>query len=308
MQRLWRVATALVLIGLLLWIAGPREILQRLSSADVRWLAAGLLLSVCSNVLSAWRWRALMSWLGAQVPLSSAASDYFRGMTLNALLPGAVIGGDVYRAMRAHTHGLGKGDAASSVLLDRLSGLWVLLGLGLALAPFVLTQHQITWWPQGWPVWAVWPLAVVWLALPQLLHLALWHGVARIGRLTSSTVGAMIRRFSPGQFAQQYGRQVFVSLGVQCLSAGALACGGIALGLDLHWLTWACLAAPIFVAAALPIGFGGWGTREAAAVAVLGLVGVAAPLALSVGLIYGVFGVIQALAGAVLFLAARRHP
>lgn len=307
-RRLVRVAVAIVLIAVLVAVAGPREIAARLSEADPSWLAAGLGLAVLSNLLSAWRWRQLMIWLGTKVPASMAAADYFRGMTLNALLPGAVIGGDVYRAVRAHAHGLGKADAATSVLLDRLSGLWVLLGLGLALAPQVLTQQQVAWWSATWPMWISWPLAAGWLVLPLLIHLGLWHGLGRQKRWQQTTVVTMIRRFTPGQFARQYGLQVLVSGGVQVLSASALACGGQALGLDLSWLTWMCLSAPIFVAAALPIGFGGWGTREAAAVAVLGLVGVAVPLALSVGLIYGLFGLIQALWGALLFAVSARHP
>lgn len=47
--------------------------------------------------------------------------------------------------------------------------------------------------------------------------------------------------------------------------------------------------------AALPVSVGGWGTREAAAVAALAPFGVPAVLAVGVGLLYGVFALGQGL-------------
>jgi hypothetical protein len=62
-------------------------------------------------------------------------------------------------------------------------------------------------------------------------------------------------------------------------------------------------AAPIFIMAALPIGVAGFGVREAAAVAVLGAVGVPGEQAFLVGLLYGLAAVVQGILAAPLFLA-----
>ena len=88
------------------------------------------------------------------------------------------------------------------------------------------------------------------------------------------------------------------SAAVQVLSAAALAAGGMALGVALPALVWAWAIAPVFLMAALPLSVGGWGTREAAAVAALAPFGVAAPAAVGVGMIYGLYGLVQGALGA----------
>ena len=55
--------------------------------------------------------------------------------------------------------------------------------------------------------------------------------------------------------------------------------------------------------AALPIGVAGFGAREAAAVAVLGVAGVPGEQAFLVGLLYGLAAVVQGILAAPLFLA-----
>ena len=88
---------------------------------------------------------------------------------------------------------------------------------------------------------------------------------------------------------------------MQVLSALALACGGLALGVALPAAVWAWAIAPVFLMAALPVSVGGWGTREAAAVAALAPFAVAAPAAVGVGVIYGVYGLAQGALGALAF-------
>ncbi|MCX7902861.1 MAG: UPF0104 family protein, partial [Burkholderiaceae bacterium] len=53
-------------------------------------------------------------------------------------------------------------------------------------------------------------------------------------------------------------------------------------------------ATPIFLAAALPVGLGGWGTREAAAAAVLGWLGAPIPQALALSVLFGLYPLMQA--------------
>lgn len=103
-------------------------------------------------------------------------------------------------------------------------------------------------------------------------------------------------------FNQQMGWQALSSAAVQVLSAAALAGGGLALGVQLPLSAWAFAIAPVFLMAALPVSVGGWGTREAAAVAALAPFGVAAPqAAVGVGVIYGLYALVQGAMGALAF-------
>ena len=137
---------------------------------------------MASNVVSAWRWRALARWLGAEMRWPDALRWYFQAIGLNALLPGAVVGGDVYRAVVLQRTGQGKAASSLSVLLDRLSGLWMLCAigaLGAAVAAPVLAP--VVRVPQAWFVAAMLAGTALWIALPWVL--LWWLGQRDAARL-----------------------------------------------------------------------------------------------------------------------------
>jgi hypothetical protein len=103
-------------------------------------------------------------------------------------------------------------------------------------------------------------------------------------------------------------KSLALSMVVQVLSATAMAACAWSLGVEVPYVMMLAAAAPIFVMAALPLGIAGFGTRELAAVAVLGLAGVPADLAAGTGLLYGLCGVVQGMLAAPLFLLPSRRP
>ena len=276
-------------------LADPARVLAQLRQAHVGWLLAGLAAAVASNVVSALRWRALARWLGADVSVRDASRWYFQAIGLNALLPGAVLGGDLYRAVVLRRAGQATLASSWSVVLDRVSGLWMLCaigGLGAALCANVLAPWLRL--PAG--AFAALMLAgtVLWLATPWTLPALLrrW-GVRWLAPLRAAALRP--------DFARQWAGQAVASAAVQALSAAALAGGGLALGLQLPAVVWAWAIAPVFLMAALPVSVGGWGTREAAAVASLAPFGVAAAAAVGVGVIYGLYQLAQGAMGALAF-------
>ena len=276
-------------------LADPARVLAQLRQAHVGWLLAGLAAAVASNVVSALRWRALARWLGADVSVRDATRWYFQAIGLNALLPGAVLGGDLYRAVVLRRAGQATLASSWSVVLDRVSGLWMLCaigGLGAALCADVLAP---------------------WLRLPAGAFAALMLAGTALWLATPWTLPALLRRWGVRwlaplraaaqrpDFNRQMGWQALASAAVQVLSAAALAAGGLALGVQLPLAAWAFAIAPVFLMAALPVSVGGWGTREAAAVASLAPFGVAAPAAVGVGVIYGLYQLAQGAMGALAF-------
>lgn len=294
-KALLRGLLGLVLLGAVIALADPARVLAQLRQAHVGWLLAGLVAAIASNIVSALRWRALARWLGADLNARDACRWYFQAIGLNALLPGAVVGGDVYRAVVLRRAGQDAAAAGWSVLLDRLSGLWMLCaigGLGAAACADVLAP---------------------WLRLPGSIFVALLLAGTALWLLLPWALPALLRRWRPRwlaplataalrpDFKAQLGWQVLASVAVQLLSAAALAGGGLALGVVQPASVWAWAIAPVFLMAALPVSVGGWGTREAAAVAALAPFGVAAPAAVGVGVIYGVYGLAQGALGALAF-------
>ena len=208
-------------------LADPARVLAQLRQAHVGWLLAGLAAAVASNVVSALRWRALARWLGADVSVRDATRWYFQAIGLNALLPGAVLGGDMYRAVVLRRAGQATLTSSWSVVLDRVSGLWMLCaigGLGAALCADVLAP---------------------WLRLPAGAFAALMLAGTALWLATPWTLPALLRRWGVRwlaplraaaqrpDFNRQMGWQALASAAVQVLSAAALAAGGLALGVQL---------------------------------------------------------------------------
>ena len=302
---LLRLAVAAVLLFAVVRLVDPSALQSALAGADHRWLAAGCVLALVSNIASALRWRLLTQWLGAAVRPLFALTTYFRAMALNALLPGAVVGGDLFRALALRQAGLPSLDAGLSVVLDRVSGLWVLLSIGAFALPFAQRHLAIAlpWPPVLLDVLAVAGGVVLLVAPLALIALRLDPTGGRI----AAALARLQSRLMRPQAVRQYALQMGASLVVQALSIAALAFGGRAVGLDLPAAVWIAAAAPIFLMAALPVSVGGWGTREAAAGVALVAFGVPAAQAVGAALIYGLYGLAQAALGGLMF-ARRSRP
>ena len=306
-----RLALASFLLLAVLWIVDWRAVLVRIGEADVAWLLAALATAVGANLVSAMRWCSLVRWLGQSVSAAWAAITYFQGVAINALLPGAVVGGDLYRAVALQARGQRALEAGLSVLLDRISGLWMLVVLGTAAAAWGVASGDSRGLASlGLPPLSAFAFLVIALAL--LIAPALTLSIARrLGPLTEPQEGWSARLAGLAhrpRTTREYVRQGFGSALVQTLSIATLACSGRALGLDEPFWIYAVAAVPTFLMATLPVSFGGWGTREAAAALSLGAFGVAAPTAVAISMLYGLFALAQAVVGGGLLLLARRSP
>jgi uncharacterized membrane protein YbhN (UPF0104 family) len=268
-----------------LWYADPLAIAAQLEAVDPLFFALGLAASIVSNLISAARWAAIARALGLAARLPRACAMYFRGMTMNVLLPGATVSGDVlrgYQLARAQENaGL---RAAASVALDRLSGLWILCAMSLASLFLALANdHLVPGKAVGFYIAGlVAALVLPWLPLP----------VRRLEELRRKAVAARGPLLA----------SVWLSALVQVFSAGALWAFAFAAGINLSYWVMLAAAAPIFIMGAVPLGWGGFGAREAAAVVVLGTIGVPADQATAAALLYGISAVLQGVVAAPLFL------
>lgn len=299
-MQVLRLLGAPLLLGGVVWWAGPQAIWAALRGADGRWLAGGLLCAFAGNVCAALRWGELARWLGHAVRPRWSMAVYFQAAAINIVLPGAVVGGDLFRAWQLQRDGCPPGAAGLSVVLDRLSGLWILFALaalglfgGLG-TPEMQRLRLLLQVPDAWgTAWlaALLLLAVLILPLGVLLALATLTGRgARPGSRRATAVELLQR---PGGL-KQYLWQAAASLLVQLFTVGALVCAARAFGIALPaWLI-VVTTAPILLLASMPVSFGGWGTREAAAVAGWSMFGISPPLAVAAAATYGVYALLQA--------------
>lgn len=298
MRPLLRVAGGALVLGLVVWYAQPRALWAQLGSVDAVWFILAVLVAIAANVVSAVRWTAIARALGLAAPVRQLVLMYARGVTANVLLPGATLSGDLLRTYQLAGLGNPLLRSALSVFFDRLSGLWVLCVLSLAAAVMALALH-----PAALPAGAGWyAVALVALITAPLLPwptAALRRVPLALLQRVSDRIDAARERLHAARPALW--RSVWLSAAVQVLSAGTLWVCSQAVGVQLPYTTMLAAAAPIFIMAALPVGVAGFGTRELAAVIVLGFVGVPPDQATATSLLYGLCVVAQGVLAAPLF-------
>jgi uncharacterized protein (TIRG00374 family) len=270
----------------------PGALARQFAGTDTVLFSIALVTAMVANLASAWRWAIIARLLGLTAPTFRLVLMYARGVATNAVLPGATLSGDLLRSYQLASLGNAFSGAALSVLLDRISGLWVLciLSLVAAIALPALAREAL---PPGVAWYAALLLAAVALPLlvgsfrirarsggERLQRLRRWLGAAR--KVTMQTVG--------------------MSVGVQLLSVAALWLCGLAVGMQLSYVTMLAAAAPVFVMAAVPLAVAGFGTRELAAVLVFGSVGVLPEQAAACALLYGACILLQGMLASPLLL------
>jgi len=137
-----------VSVGLLAWVLpriGLDNLWREVQSVRASWLGLAFALTVLGTALRAYRWQALLLGLDLHVPTGRLIRLYFVGTFFNTFLPSG-FGGDVVRiievapqlrpgqaqdSQRAH-------QATATVLVDRLTGILVLLAMVLLALPFSL--------------------------------------------------------------------------------------------------------------------------------------------------------------------------
>ena len=264
-----RVVAGAALLALVIWYVDPRSLARSLAGVDPWLFAAAVGVAILSNVASALRWGAIARRLELSFSTKNILLMYARAITANMMLPGSLVSGDVLRSYQLSRLGNPLATSAWSVFLDRFSGLWILCAMS-ALAAL------------GLGLWGYAAILAAAFVLP-LLPIPLPNNLQKARPILL--------------------RSAWYSCVVQLLAAGTLWVCAQSIGLGVSYALMLAAAAPIFIMAALPIGIAGFGAREAAAVAVLGMAGVPAEQAFLVGLLYGLAAVVQGILAAPLFLA-----
>lgn len=301
LKALLRAVAAGAIVGALVWHLGTDAFLAGLGALSTGPILAALGAGIVWTVCSAARWRLVARQLGVWLPWSTAVADSYRAQFLNMVLPTGLLG-DVHRAV---SHGHQVGDLARGarvVALERLAGQVVLVGAALVLLAsqpaliatvvpnfsvglgaavtvslvFVVFGGALAVWclnPQGrWRRM----LAIIWRDVRAgLLEGGVWVGVVLLS--VATLAGYVV---------------LFV---VAARSTGTTAPILVLLPLLLAAL----------VGMSVPVSVGGWGPREAVAVAAFGAVGLGAANGLSTAVAYGVLSAVAVLPGLAVLVTRR---
>ncbi len=273
---------------------------RQAQQADGRWVALAVVVQVIQVPIGGARWAAVADAMALRLRFSRACELFYVSSFINVVVPGAV-GGDGFRMWRLRADGIAVSEAVTSVLLERVASLFGLFCLVTATQPILLSRVGAI--PGAW----VFPLLVACgaigiAALMQLDRLPARWRMRRLGRgLGQFAVAARAVFWRPGPalrvLAWAVAGHANLALVVWCLAQG--------LGLPIDLVSCLTLVPPVILLLTLPISIAGWGVREQAMVTAFGFIGIAAPSALVLSLMFGVVGMVAALPGGVLWLAAR---
>ena len=298
-------AKATVSVALVVWLfrkVGWDAVRAELATADLRMLALYVGVSLAATAVSAAKWRSLAAALRMREPFGRMMLLYMVGYFFNNVLPSSV-GGDVVRSWELGRRHDRLADATASVFMERFTGFTVLLAWAVGAAivrPSFLADPRIL---AG---------AAVAVGAYLALALAVFHRPALEGlraRLRLPLVAGLLRRASslqdailrysstPRAIAEAFGwSAAFYLLTVVATLTGCLTFGA-APGLgDLF------IAVPVMLLLfSVPISIGGIGLQEWAFFAVLTRIGVPAPAALSLGVVFRVRNIVLGLIGGALY-------
>ncbi|NDC15457.1 MAG: UPF0104 family protein, partial [Synechococcaceae bacterium WB9_2_170] len=99
MKRLFKPLLGVLLLIALFHSVGWSDVATSLLQTQVGWLVAALFLAILANLVCVLRWRAIAGRMGLDAPYLKMASLYFQGIFANSILPGGIVGGDVWRSM-----------------------------------------------------------------------------------------------------------------------------------------------------------------------------------------------------------------
>ena len=285
MKKQWlnglRVLISVGALGFLLWQIGLGETLTVLRSADLRLLLVAFVLFLISLVIRAGRWAVLLWALELRVRFRRLVYLYFVGTFYNSFLPSG-FGGDVARAVEL-TQDTPPPAAVGTVLVDRMTGLLVLLAMGLLALPFSIANL---------PFWLVWLLIVVaggglvagvLILEGRLLRRATAWLPDRLSLAGSGTLGRIYAAVS-GCGWRAIGQALAVSLIFNLINVLINFLCGRAVGIDLSLGYFFVTAPLISISLMIPVSIGGIGVRDWVVVALFDPVGVSSNTAASMSL------------------------
>lgn len=310
MSRFLRIAVAIALTAIALYLSDPRLVLRAAAGADWRWIAAAIALVLVDRTLMARRWLDLLVALtpGSRPRLGQVLRVFFVSSFISNFVPS--VASDLYRAYALSRHDVHLAESTASVLMDRALGVLSVVLVGAAALPFA---------PETAARGAIVAGLAVMSALCAVAALVIFSGRAADGlratvalvplplfhRVTEALTGA-VRRYAGHQGALV--RVLAMSVLVQVFRVLQAWCLGQALGIETPLLTYFVFIPIIVLIIQLPITINGLGTTQLAFDYLFVPAGAPAPHVFALSVLFLALGIVGTLPGGVLYAFGERRP
>lgn len=294
----FRLFVSLGIIALLIWWVDVSQI-PRLADVEAGYLLLALGIVCLDRFANAFKWGVLVNAADLKVRYRQLLKIYFASSFVGLVLPSS-IGGELlkgYGLAKATDRGI---DSASTIVVDRITGLFALTGL--CLAGYLIADEAL----QAEPV----------ITNVGRLSLLLFTGTAAVSILGFASSKSLYRdRSTRGRF-WAYGKRVLRSLHhyrdkpvfltkaiaiavvIHLARVTAVWLTAVGFGLDWPFVYFLVFVPIIQLGSVLPISLGGAGVEEGIAVYLFSLIGANAAAVLSVFLAVRVLVIVSISPGA----------
>jgi uncharacterized protein (TIRG00374 family) len=286
MVRVAKLAFAVALLAALLAHVGYRPIAEAFNALAWWWLPVLLGVRVVALYLQSQRWRLFLASHEIRASSLRLFKSYWVGRFFGSFSPGQ-LGGDAYRILYGLDPSAARTQVASSVVIERVSGL-ISLMLVVAAGGYayfdVMRAAGLTFLPIAASVGAIALLIVATTRAP-----AGWAAAAarllpgaRLNAVVSGVLRALVVHVD-----QPKTLAVGVALGVAFYMVIAFESflAFHALGVEIDPVLVAVVVPMIALISSLPITINGWGAAEATSFLLYTQLGIASPAALSIALL-----------------------
>ncbi len=297
-----KIAVSVALLWLLFSTYDISDALARLYTVKPEFLVLAAVIELAGIAISTLRWEIILRAMGLRLGYFSAFPIVYIGLFFNQVLP-SNLGGDAMRVWRIFSRGSDLVYAIGSVMMDRVMALIGLAVLVSVCLPFVpsLTDDPLLFRTLIGIVFVILSGLAVLLVFDRFLPL-----VRRIlpEELMQQLVALShdIRRFLLGL------RASIPALAISIINHVAMVAMAWVIALGLHievgFVECLVLIPPVILFSLLPVSFAGWGMREGAMVAALGVVGVAPGDSIAISVTFGLVLLVTSLPGGIIWFVS----
>ena len=294
-----RIVIAIVLLTYLLLKIDIKQFWQQLHSANFALITIGVLLYAITAYLAIFRWKLLLAVHSVKLTFIEMLKLFFIGLFFNNAMPG-LTGGDIVKGYYAAKHTVhNKPEAAATVFIDRVIGIFALFTIGLIALMFNLQNPEFR--KIAFFLFIIFGVCVVFL--PIFFSRSLLKKVPFLMKILNLFPfrDMLVRIYDAFYKYKSHPSSVFFSFIVSILLQGVfifiVSLFGMALSLNIHFLHYFLFIPIISIISALPISISGLGVSEQLYVYCFGLVGAVSEGALALALMARLILVLWSLPG-----------
>ncbi|MBE0461381.1 MAG: flippase-like domain-containing protein [Candidatus Aminicenantes bacterium] len=296
----------LIIAFILIYKTSIKDVFAVLKQVDLFWLLLSFSLHSLGLLISAIRWQILIQAQGDSVPLIFLAKSYLVGTFFNNFLP-TRFGGDVVRIWDGSRYSQSILKSSAIVLVERLTGIIVLLGFAFTSSLFRLDMTGKV--PVIWVA-----LIISFLGLTSIAVFFMPYTTRILNIIPDKGILTKVKQkilefrgivFKYKKKKQQLLKAFFWAFLLQVNVILHYFLIGKALHLNISLLDYFIFIPIVLLILIIPITINGLGLREGSYIEIFKFYGISANVAFSFSLIDVVFGIILGIVGGIIYVTRK---